>query len=223
MSALNKLTDGFSCNDETQCTGPNVHSSHCYCWLLYPSSLPLPSSLFLLLPKAWKLHSLWMSHNAHRSIVRIHPCLRSPLHPRWSGEPPFPASLLLSLPHSHHSRYQAPRLRCMRLPSPSLGAPLWVLGSAASASLLLQYAALPRCWDCAARAKRGTASYLGSGEGKGREVKHFYSCRKTRQRQDSRAHLQTEKPWIFTGVYWFVLLELQKCLLVSTVTYQNSL
>lgn len=62
----------------------------------------------------------------------------------------------------------------------------------ASASPLMQYAALPRCYNWVARAKRGTAPYLGSGEGARREGKHFYSCRKTRQWQDSRAYLQTD-------------------------------
>lgn len=117
----------------------------CRIHLCFLSSPPLSFALSL---------SLFQPVNVTESAPRRSPCASTSSPPppppppspqRWQDPAfsPFPASLL-SLPCSHHSCSQAPSsLAATVFPSPSLRAPLWVLGSAASASPAVRSLALP--------------------------------------------------------------------------------
>lgn len=95
---------------------------------------------------------------------------------------------LLSLPCSHHSGFHP---RCMRLPSPSLGAPLWRLASAAAAaaSPAGRRLALPRTQRARARRTRGIL---------------FWARGRVRQR--GREALQTADPGNKTRPHWRELI-----------------
>lgn len=80
------------------------------------------------------IHILLLPQNVHH-ILRIHLCLHSSLHPQHWWEPAFSPSFLSFVPPSLPPfLLPGSQLRCNHLPSPSLAAPLWVLGLAASAS-----------------------------------------------------------------------------------------
>lgn len=93
---------------------------------------------------------------------------------------------LLSLPCSHHSCFHP---RCMRLPSPSLVAPLWRLASAAAASPAGRRLALPRTQRAWAQRTRGILFWA-----------------RGRVRQKGRKALQTADPANKTRLHWRELI-----------------
>lgn len=94
---------------------------------------------------------------------------------------------LLSLPCSHHSCFHP---RCMRFPSPSLGAPLWRLASAAAAaSPAGRRLALPRTQRARAQRTRGILFWA-----------------RGRVRQKGRKALRTADPGNKTRLHWRELI-----------------
>lgn len=109
----------------------------CYCFLSYPSLLPLLSPLFLPLVIVM-LSSLNTFCECHKSIYFL--SLPSILNPDEILRFPIPASLL-SLPRSHHSCSQASSLAATVSPPPPLELHCECLVQ--QPHPLLQYAALP--------------------------------------------------------------------------------
>lgn len=120
----------------------------------------LPPSVILVLSGSFRHRMRTTTFSTYVHIFTLNPPSSTLMGAR---DLPFPASLL-SLPRSHHSCSQAPSLAATVSPPPP--SELHCECLVQQPQPLLQYAALP-CLCCAARAKRSTASHLGSGEGKG--------------------------------------------------------
>ena len=184
MSLLNGLID--CCSTKGPLIKHNVpvwmSTVHqCYCFLTYPS---LPSSpLFPL--SCFRARTHFVNVTTTFSIyIFILPSilsddLRSPFSCLSFVPPSLPPFLL---PGSQP--------RCNRLPSPSLGAPLWVLGSAASASPAVRSLALPCLFTVQPEPNAAhTASPFGLRGGEGKHFKLQIQPGKQGSGTDSWAHL----------------------------------
>lgn len=145
-----------------------LHYNHCF-WLITITKLWQYFSSNSLKWCKKKIQTLPVLLRNYEQVSVIW-CKNQTVQARHLHPPSIQRTSLLSLPCSHHSCFHP---RCMRLPSPSPGAPLWRLGFSSSSSLSCRMQpALPRTQQAPAKHSAASCFRLRGGGG-GREKKRF--------------------------------------------------
>lgn len=186
-----------------------LHYNHCF-WLITKTKLwqyYSSSSLKWCKKKIQPLPVLLRNYGQ----VSVIWCKNQTVQARHLHPPSIQRASLLSLPCSHHSCFHP---RCMRLPSPSPGAPLWRLGSAAAAAAASPAGCSLHCL-VPSNPQPNTAQHpaLSSGGGKKRFKLHIQPTKQGRPDVSSSTGPEN------LNVHWRLLI----CFFIAEKIYLSAL